>query len=247
MGLILARMADAVIDPVLTAPVPTFTEADAAELAEQFFGVDGAARSVPSERDQTFLIDGHRPAVLKVSNAAEDPLRLDMEALAAQRVALVDHDLPVALPWLVPGTTLASNDAAAYRATLRASDGVHYLRMYDRLPGRASVHGVTLSDDAVRDWGTMAARVGRALRGLWHPAAARVMLWDPQHALRFRTMLDVIGDPEARALVSRALDRFEATVTPAWPSSSLASTELPDPSRANATRPSSSTVTGLPS
>jgi 4-aminobutyrate aminotransferase-like enzyme len=89
--------------------------------------------------------------------------------------------------------------------------------MYDRLPGR-TVPGATVGDDAVRDWGTMAARVGRALRGFWHPAARRVMLWDPQHALRFRSMLDVVPDSHARALVSRALDRFQAVVTPAWPS-----------------------------
>jgi 4-aminobutyrate aminotransferase-like enzyme len=211
-------MADPIVDPVLTAPVPTFSEADAAALAREHFGVAGVARSVPSERDQSFLLDGDRPVVLKISNAAEDPSRLDMEALAAQRVALVDPDLPVALPWLMPGAMRAVDDPTAYRATLRAADGVHYVRMYDRLPGRASVHGATLSDDAVRDWGTMAARVGRALRGFWHPAARRVMLWDPQHALRLRAMLELVPAPTARALVSRALDRYQAAVTPAWPS-----------------------------
>jgi 4-aminobutyrate aminotransferase-like enzyme/Ser/Thr protein kinase RdoA (MazF antagonist) len=218
-GRILAPMADPIVDPVLTAPVPSFTEADAALLAREYFGLEGTARSAPSERDQTFLVDGDRPAVLKISNAAEDPSRLDMEALAAQRVALVDPDLPVALPWRVPGATSAvDDDPTAYRATLPAADGMHYVRMYDRLPGRASVHGATLSDNAVRGWGTMAARVGRALRGFWHPAARRVMLWDPQHALRFREMLAAVPDPQARALVGRALDRFEAVVTPAWPS-----------------------------
>jgi 4-aminobutyrate aminotransferase-like enzyme len=213
----LRGMREHAADPVLTAPVPAFTDGDAAALARQYFGVEGVARSVPSERDQTFLVDGDRPAVLKISNAAEDPTRLDMEALAAQRVAQLDPDLPVALPWRVPGTFGTDDDPTAYRATQRAADGVHYVRMYDRLAGRASVHGATLRDDAVRDWGTMAARVGRALRGFWHPAARRVMLWDPQHALRFRSMLDLVPDPKARALVSRALDRFQALVTPAWP------------------------------
>jgi 4-aminobutyrate aminotransferase-like enzyme/Ser/Thr protein kinase RdoA (MazF antagonist) len=207
------------VDPVLTAPVPTFTDEHAAAFAGEYFGVEGAAQAVPSERDQTFLVDGDRPAVLKISNAAEDPSRLDMEALAVQRVAQVDPGLPVALPWQVPGAiATAVDDPTAYRATLPAADGVHYIRMYDRLPGRASVHGATLSDDAVRGWGAMAARVGRALRGFWHPAARRVMLWDPQHALRFRVMLDVVPSAEARALVRRALDRFETVVTPAWPS-----------------------------
>ena len=211
-------MTDTAIDEVLTAAPPTFSEADAAALARDVFGVDGSARSVSSERDQTFLIDGDRPAVLKISNAAEDPARLDLEALAAQRVAQIDPGIPVALPWLAPGSGREPDDPAAYRAATEGPDGIHHVRMYDRLPGRAWVSGPSLSDEAIRDWGTMAARVGRALRGFWHPSAARVMLWDVQHALRLRPLLPAVRDPEIRGLVAAALDRYEREVTPVWPS-----------------------------
>ena len=204
------------IDLVLTAAPPTFSEDEAANLARQLFGVSGAAVAAESERDQTFLIDGDRPAVLKISNAAEDPARLDMEALAAQRVARLDPEVPVALPWLVPGVSAPRDDPAAYRAATQGPDGIHHVRLYDRLPGHASVDGATLSDEAVRAWGTMAARVGRALRGFWHPSAARVMLWDAQHALRLRPLLDAVPDAEVRALVAAALDRYEVVVTPRW-------------------------------
>jgi 4-aminobutyrate aminotransferase-like enzyme len=207
---------DAVVDEVLTAPPPAFSEAEAAALAHDLFGVAGPAVAVDSERDQTFLIGGEHPAVLKVSNAAEDPGRLDMEALAAQRVALVDPDIPVALPRLVPGTQHA-DDPAAYRAAVERNGDTHQVRLYDRLPGRASVEGGDLDDEAIRDWGAMAARVGRALRGFWHPAAKRVMLWDAQHALRLRPLLGAVRDPAVRELVSAALDRYERVVTPAWP------------------------------
>ena len=207
------------IDEVLTAAPPTFTPADAAALARDLFGVDGTAVATDSERDQTFLLDAARPAVLKISNAAEDPSRLDMEALAAQRVAQIDPGVPVALPWRVPGRAGPQDDPAAYRVPTRGADGaLHHVRMYDRLPGRSWVRGADLPDDAVRDWGTMAARVGRALRGFWHPAAARVMLWDAQHALRLRPLLAAVRDDEVRELVARALDRYERTVAPVWPS-----------------------------
>ncbi len=202
-------MTEVAVDRVLTAPVPTFTAEEAAAVAHDLFGVSGVATAVHSERDQAFLIDGDRPSVLKISNAAEDPARLDLEALAAQRVALVDPALPVALPWLVPG-------AHDYRAALLRGDATHWARMYDRLPGRGSVDGASLSDAAIRDWGTMVARVDRALRGFFHPAAARVMLWDTQHALELRPLLDSVSDAQARALVAAALDRYEAVVTPAW-------------------------------
>ncbi len=208
-------MTDTAIDGVLTAAPPTFTDDEAAALARDLFGVEGVATSVASERDQTFLIDGDRPAVLKLSNAAEDPARLDMEALAVQRVAQIDPELPVALPWLVPGGVHEAGDPASYRAAIQGPTGTHHVRMYDRLPSR---RWSRLSDEAVRDWGTMAARVGRALRGFWHPSAARVMLWDVQHALRLRPLLDAVPDLEVRQLVGAALDRYELAVAPVWPS-----------------------------
>jgi 4-aminobutyrate aminotransferase-like enzyme/Ser/Thr protein kinase RdoA (MazF antagonist) len=211
-------MTNTAVDRVLTAAPPAFTGEEAAALAHDLFGVDGSAVSADSERDQTFLIDGDRPAVLKISNAAEDPARLDMEALAAQRVAQIDPEIPVALPWRVPGTPNPPDDPAAYRATTQGRDGTHHVRMYDRLPGRAWVSGKSLSDEAIRDWGTMAARVGRALRGFWHPSASRVMLWDVQHALRLRPLLDAVRDSEIRGLVAGALDRYELAVAPVWPS-----------------------------
>jgi 4-aminobutyrate aminotransferase-like enzyme/Ser/Thr protein kinase RdoA (MazF antagonist) len=206
------------VDRVLSAAPPSFIEEEAAALAHELFGVDGSAAAVDSERDQTFLIDGERAAVLKISNAAEAPEQLDMEALAAQRVAQIDPELPVALPWGVPGTRYEAGDPAAYRAPIHRGSDTHYVRMYDRLPGRSNVHGASLSDEAVRDWGTIAARVGRALRGFWHPSAARVMLWDVQHALRLRPMLGAIRDPEVRQLVEAALDLYETAVAPVWPS-----------------------------
>src|SRR4051794_25659932 len=197
------------VDRVLTDPPPTFTPEEAAGLARDLFGIAGTAVSAGSERDQAFLIEGDRPSVLKISNAAELPERLDLEALAAQRIAQVDPGIPVALPLKVPGT----HD---FKAAIRRGDDTHYARMYDRIP-RASFRGTMLDDDAIRDWGSMAARVGRALRGFWHPQAGRVMLWDVQHALRLRPSLDSVRDPEVRALVGRTLDRYEQVVTPVWP------------------------------
>jgi 4-aminobutyrate aminotransferase-like enzyme/Ser/Thr protein kinase RdoA (MazF antagonist) len=203
-------MTETAVDRVLAAAPPSFTEEEAAALIRELFGIEGVANQVDSERDQAFLIDGDRPAVLKISNAAEDPARLDLEALAVQRIALVDPGIPVALPWLVPGT----HD---YRAPVRRGSDMHWARMYDRLSGRAWVDGRTLSDGAIGDWGTIAARVGRALRGFWHPSAARVMLWDPQHALRLRPMLDAVRDTQVRHLVETTLGRYERAVAPIWP------------------------------
>jgi len=206
-------------DDVLHTRPPRFSEEEAARIADEVFGVKGVARSLGSERDQTFLIEAatqEASAVLKLSNAAEHADRLDMEALACLYAHAGDPDLPIALPRLVPAADPREGGPSAYRATLAVEDRIHYLRMYDRLPGTASVDDWTLSDPAVRAWGETAARLSRALRGFRHPAADRVMLWDVQHALLMRAFLPAIADAHVRAAVGLVLDRYEAVVTPVW-------------------------------
>ncbi|HEY4634301.1 MAG TPA: aminotransferase class III-fold pyridoxal phosphate-dependent enzyme [Candidatus Limnocylindrales bacterium] len=213
-------------DAVLAASPPDFDEPAILAIAADTFGVRAlAAEDLGSERDQTFLLfdAAERPmAVMKLSNAAEDTATLDMEALAVLHAARVDPELPLARPWRAPGAApgedAAEPDPSAFRATFVHADGAHHVRMYDVLPGRRRMDPLELDDAALGAWGEMAARLGRALRGFFHPAASRTMLWDVQHASRTRSMLGAIRDPARRALVERVLDRFDAVVAPALPS-----------------------------
>jgi Ser/Thr protein kinase RdoA (MazF antagonist) len=214
-------------DAVLSASPPDLDEPAVLDIAARTFGVDAAtARDLGSERDRTYLLqaaDGGALAVMKLSNAAEDPATLDMEALAVLHAADVDPGLPLALPWRVPGATAAADasgdrDPAAFRATVEHGSDVHHVRMYDVLPGRQRTDPRELDDAALGAWGSTTARLGLALRGFFHPAAQRTMLWDIQHAARTRSMVPAIRSAEHRALVERVLDRFDAVVAPAWPS-----------------------------
>ena len=210
------------MDPVLAAARPSFEAAEVIDIARRTFDVDAdGARDLGSERDQTFLLldrDAAPLAVMKVSNAAEDPATLDMEALGVIHASRVDPTLPLAIPRLTPGASPGSSDPETRRALHRARDGDHHVRMYSVLPGRGRVEAIELSDAALVAWGEMAARVGRALRGFFHPAAQRTMLWDVQHAGQTRELLGSIRDPGHRELVRVVLDRFDASVVPAWPS-----------------------------
>jgi 4-aminobutyrate aminotransferase-like enzyme len=215
------------MDRVLTANRPRLTSADAVGVAADLFGVVGHdARDLGSERDRTFALtdgDGATVAVLKVSNAAEDPAVLDMEAGAALHVTAIDPGLVVALPWRPQDDGGAARpgrpgDApAALRAQWHDGRTAHWVRLYDALPGHGRPAAATLSAAALTAWGGTAARLGRALRGFVHPRARRVMLWDVQHALRTRDFLGDIRDADARDLVARALDAFEQRATPSWP------------------------------
>ncbi len=210
------------MDPVLAAARPSFEAAEVIDIARRTFDVDAdGARDLGSERDQTFMLLDRAAAplaVMKVSNAAEDPATLDMEALGVIHASRVDPTLPLAIPRLIPGASPGSGDPGTRRALHHALDGDHHVRMYSVLPGRGRVDSIELSDAALIAWGEMAARVGRALRGFFHPAAQRTMLWDIQHAGQTRELLGSIRDPGHRELVRVVLDRFETSVVPVWPS-----------------------------
>jgi 4-aminobutyrate aminotransferase-like enzyme/Ser/Thr protein kinase RdoA (MazF antagonist) len=185
---------------VLETRPPRFTAGEAAAIAAEVFGVEGTAVDLGSERDQTFLVgDG---AVLKISNIGEDAAVLDLERAAILHVLRVDPELPVARP-------------LGERATYEGPDGVHHVRLFERVRGRAG--GPELGDGAVRDFAATHARLNLALRSFFHPAAGRELLWDLQHTPKLRRLLDSIADARRRGLVERAIDRFEERVAPTWP------------------------------
>jgi 4-aminobutyrate aminotransferase-like enzyme/Ser/Thr protein kinase RdoA (MazF antagonist) len=184
---------------VLEATPPAYTPEQVARIAAEVFGVEGEAVDLGSERDQTFLIeDGGDGAILKISNSAEEGDVLDFEAAAIAHVAAVDPELPVARP-LAP----------------RAMFEGHHVRLFERLRGRKG--GPDLSDSALRAYGETHARLNLALRSFFHPAAGRELLWDVRQTPRLRDVLHAIEDDGRRALVERAVARFEQRVLPRWP------------------------------
>jgi 4-aminobutyrate aminotransferase-like enzyme/Ser/Thr protein kinase RdoA (MazF antagonist) len=200
---------------------PRLDPADAATAGRQIFGVGAsAAKDLGSERDQTFLLvdpEGNDLLVLKVSNAAEDPAVLDMEAAAALHVHSIDPDLKVALP-VRPATSDPgeSDDPTALRSLWQHDGSPHWVRGYHVLPGASRIDATTLRDEALIAWGTTSARLDKALRSFVHPGALRLMLWDVQHALQVRDLVGHVREPATRELVSRVLDRYEQAVAPAW-------------------------------
>jgi 4-aminobutyrate aminotransferase-like enzyme/Ser/Thr protein kinase RdoA (MazF antagonist) len=201
---------------VLTADPPRFDERDVPDLARASFGFDGEVeRRFESERDQNFLLrapDGER-RIFKISNAGERPDVLDMEVRAALHALRVDPALPIAAPFPT------GSDPERYVGTVRDEERgtTHMVRMSAYMPGRGSTDGIDLDHAALWAYGETLARLGRAMRGFFHPAADRVLLWNVEHCLSLRPMASSIADPDRRALVRRVFDRFEERVLPHWP------------------------------
>jgi 4-aminobutyrate aminotransferase-like enzyme/Ser/Thr protein kinase RdoA (MazF antagonist) len=220
-----AEPSELTIDAVLTSPPPAYTTAQAGEIGAATFGIrSAAARNLGSERDQTFLLlddAGGGLAVLKISNPAEDPATIDMEALVARHAVRADPSLAVAQPRRTAdaaASSIAEDDVTAFRAGWTSPSGTSWVRAYDVLPGRARLDPRTLSDEALLGWGETTARLGLALRTFIHPNMIRRLPWDVQHAARVRPMLDAVTDPELLRLVVAVLDRYDQVVVPIWPS-----------------------------
>jgi 4-aminobutyrate aminotransferase-like enzyme len=196
---------------VLGSDAPAFSADQAEAMARAFFGVGGWAESLVSERDQNFRLtdaDG-RAWVLKIANAAEDPAVVDMEVEAVRHVAHIDPGLPVAVP------RLAESGSAVVAAT-DPGGASHLVRLIPFLPGR-HVEPSSLTPEALAEIGRVTARMGRALRGFFHPAAGRAILWDVKHLGALRVHLDRVTVPARRAQVERALERYDRIVAPALP------------------------------
>jgi 4-aminobutyrate aminotransferase-like enzyme/Ser/Thr protein kinase RdoA (MazF antagonist) len=187
---------------VLETQPPRFAPEEVVHIADEVFGVHGTAIDLGSERDGTFLIDGgDGGAVLKISNLGEDSAVLDLEQAAIDHALRVDPDLPIAQP--------------QGRGTFAGPDGVHQVRLFERMHGRTG--GPELDDRAVFVFAQTHARLNLALRSFFHPAARRDLLWNLEQTPRLRPRLDAIGDSERRSLVARVIDRFEERVAPRWP------------------------------
>src|SRR5580698_3408780 len=198
-------------DPLESTP-PAFGEQAAGQILREGFGVESSSLTrLAGERDQNFRVDtdaGQR-FLFKISNPADDRPILAMQAAALRHIEHVDPGLPVmrALPtvagesWVeVPGP-----DGRTYAA-----------RMFTFLPGRA-VANTTLTTAALQSHGQVTARLGRALRGFFHPAADYEILWDITRLPGLRPLLAHVSDGLGRAQVESVLDRFEARVAPALP------------------------------
>jgi 4-aminobutyrate aminotransferase-like enzyme/Ser/Thr protein kinase RdoA (MazF antagonist) len=178
---------------VLETTPPRFTPEEVGAIAAKLFGLEGEVRDLGSERDQTFLVgDG----VLKISNTGEDPAILDLEAKALLHIERVDPELPI----------------ARQRGT-GTSQG-HLVRLFERMPGRSGARD--LDDDAVFDFAAVNARLTLALRGFFHAAAGRDLLWNPGQAVRLRPLVGSIPEAGRRQIVERLLDRYEERVLPRW-------------------------------
>jgi Ser/Thr protein kinase RdoA (MazF antagonist) len=196
------------LDPLVEPPPSVATE-EAAEIAARVFGIEGTATPLESERDANFRLEAADAAhVLKVYNAAEPDAVVEMQTRAMLHAAATDPELPI--------PRLARTRAGDLRGNVELDGRRHAVHLVDFMPGERA-WPAAFDLDALRAYAATVARVGRALRGFFHPAPDRDLLWDMRHTARLRPLLECVEDSDDAKLLARALDRVERTLLPALP------------------------------
>ena len=188
---------------------PRVSQAQAEEIARQYYGVSGTAERQAAEHDDTFrlvLADGSS-RVLKAGAADLTPGQASFQTAVLLHLARVAPDLPVQRVV----TTLDG------QPELTPGDPPRLVRMTTYLEGRPL--GWAPATAALRrDIGATLARLNQALRSFSHPAANRSHLWDLQNFPQLRPLLDQLPDTGQRPALLECFDRFDAIVRPRLPS-----------------------------
>jgi len=193
--------------------IPRFSADDASALARELFGVTAMARSLPSERDQNFLLEiGAGPVfVLKIANAAEAREALDAQNAALEHVARRNPSLQC--PRVRPAI---SGDAVA---KTQGVDGLsRFVRLLTYVPGHLLVHVGPHTPELLDSLGAFFGRLDRALEDFSHPTRRRELQWDLKQAGAVVAQhIEHIPERDRRELVGRFLRRFQEVAEPALP------------------------------
>jgi 4-aminobutyrate aminotransferase-like enzyme len=199
------------LGPLESTP-PTFGEEAVRQILRDGFGIEPSSlHPLAGERDQNFRVEvaGGQRFLFKISNPADDQPILEMQTAALRHIEHVDPGLPVMRA--LPSVT------GEFWVDLPGADGRTYpARLFTFLSGQVTAN-TSLTTEAIWSYGQITARLGRALRGFFHPAADYEIQWDITHLPKLRPLLTHLTDGHRRDQVERVLDRFEALLAPVLP------------------------------
>ncbi len=191
--------------------IPRFSGGEALTIARDHFGISAeSARPLVAYSDQNFRLrcgQTGRDLVLKISNAAETEVGLDLQNQAMRHAARHLRSLAVAR---VESTVAGERMVAAQAGSGRS----HLVRLLTFVPGRLLAEVEKPATSTLRALGRAMADLDRALAGFDHPAARRQASWDPRNGSMLRAYLRYLVDDRQRSLVEQFLDRFENDTAP---------------------------------
>ena len=172
---------------------PRFDVEAAVKIADDLFGLRARAQSLPSERDQNFLLTdcAGEKFVLKIANAVESRAFLEAQNAALKHVAgrVSFCQSPVA--------SVAGGDIATVE-----QDVTYFVRLVSYLPGVPLATVQPQSPSLLRDLGRKLGRLDHALSDFDHTALHRDFHWDLANGNRIiDEYASLIEDDKLRELV----------------------------------------------
>jgi Ser/Thr protein kinase RdoA (MazF antagonist) len=156
---------------------PRFSVSEASRFAQEFFGLTAAAFTLPSERDQNFLLQtaAAEKYVLKIAKADEQPVVLELQNAALKHAARRAPSL--ALPRLIPAS------CSADMVTIQdAQKQQYFIRLLSWLDGEVFVSALPHGEALLASLGAVLAELDLSLEGFSHPAMHRELHWDVKRA-----------------------------------------------------------------
>lgn len=193
---------------LLTTDPPALSEADAADLLQEYYGLAGTLTSQYSERDQNFLVCTHSGTehALKIANSAEIAAITDLQIAALLHLEQSHPDIPV------PRVIRTLDGATCIR--IASQDGRrHTARVLSWLPGTL-LRFEDLRADTAAQMGVALASLANALRDFEHPASDYPLLWDIKQAGKLIALLEHVADTALRDVLRRHLELFVKEVEP---------------------------------
>jgi Ser/Thr protein kinase RdoA (MazF antagonist) len=184
--------------------IPSFTQVEALTLAKQEYGVAGAVSTLPSERDQNFLIvdGGGEKFVLKIANTHDTPELLDFQNRAMRHV---EESTPGCRVQRVL-SPLRGGDIVRVRQSGTGRD--HCVRLLSWIDGEVLAKSASRGPALFESVGAGLGKIDAALCSFTHPAMHRVLQWDLRRAGMAREHARLL--PQAkRAHVERIFSQWE--------------------------------------
>jgi hydroxylysine kinase len=175
---------------------------EAITLLRDRYAIEGTARRVDTEKDDTFRVDSRCGGrfVLKASNPSEELKEVQFQTALLGHVATEDSDLPTPRP-------LKCIDGTEILEILDKARQRRYIRLMTYLDG-VPLDGTNSSVGERTEIGKVLARLRLATARFRHPYDRRIYAWDVQHLLSLRPLLDHVRDEGKRGLLARGLKRF---------------------------------------
>jgi 4-aminobutyrate aminotransferase-like enzyme/Ser/Thr protein kinase RdoA (MazF antagonist) len=181
----------------LVQKAPRFTSTEATRLADELYDLQAHSSSLPSERDQNFLLRDAfgEQFVLKIANAEETFEVLDLQNQAIR--FLSGRGLRLEFPRII--ATRSGKDIG----TVTSAEGqTHFVRLLSWVDGTCLAKVRPHGREMLRSLGQSLAEMDTALAGFDHPGAHRVLYWDLRQAEMAEAHVELL--PEGRrAMVTR--------------------------------------------